>query len=103
MSLSPRKVVKWLLGTLVVLAILVGLLFATFGFIVGRVPEYRVQLQDWIGELSKEKPVVVYCAYGFHVGCRTAAALRDAGFDAKYMTGGHSGWRALGAPVRMKT
>ncbi|GFE83140.1 hypothetical protein GCM10011487_51400 [Steroidobacter agaridevorans] len=52
MSLSPRKVVKWLFGTLVVLAMLVGLLFATFGFIVGRVPEYRVQLQDWIGERS---------------------------------------------------
>ena len=61
------------------------------------------RVQDWIGELSKEKPVVVYCAYGFHVGCRTAAALRDAGFDASYMTGGHSGWRAMGGPVRMKT
>jgi uncharacterized protein (TIGR02099 family) len=52
MSLSPRTVVKWLLGALVALAIVVGLLFATFGFIVGRVPEYRVQLQDWIGERS---------------------------------------------------
>jgi Fe-Mn family superoxide dismutase len=61
------------------------------------------RLQDWIGELSKEKPVVVYCAYGFHVGCRTAMALRDAGFDASYMTGGHSGWRAMGGPVKMKT
>jgi superoxide dismutase, Fe-Mn family len=61
------------------------------------------RIQDWIGELSKEKPVVVYCAYGFHVGCRTAAALRDAGFDARYMTGGHSGWRAMGGPVKMKT
>ncbi len=48
----PRKILKWLLGTLVVLAIIVGLLFATFGFVVGRVPEYRVQLQDWIGERS---------------------------------------------------
>jgi Fe-Mn family superoxide dismutase len=47
------------------------------------------------GELSKkEKPVVVYCAYGFHVGCRTAITLRDAGFDARYMNGGHSGWKA---------
>jgi uncharacterized protein (TIGR02099 family) len=46
----PRKILKWLIGTLVVLAMLVGLLFATFGFVVGRVPEYRVQLQDWIGE-----------------------------------------------------
>ena len=61
------------------------------------------KLQDWMGELSKEKPVVVYCAYGFHVGCRTAMALRDAGFDAKYMTGGHSGWRAMGGPVKMKS
>ena len=60
------------------------------------------RLQDWMGELSKEKPVVVYCAYGFHVGCRTAMALRDAGFDASYMTGGHSGWKAMGGPVKMK-
>ncbi|MFC4308317.1 YhdP family protein [Steroidobacter flavus] len=52
MSSRPRKILKWLLGTLIVLAMLVGLLFATFGFIVGRVPEYRVQLQDWIGERS---------------------------------------------------
>jgi Fe-Mn family superoxide dismutase len=60
------------------------------------------RLQDWIGELDKEIPVVVYCAYGFHVGCRTAGALRDAGFDAKYMTGGHSGWKAIGGPIKMK-
>ena len=60
------------------------------------------RLQDWIGELSKDEPVVVYCAYGFHVGCRTAGALREAGFDAKYMTSGHSGWKAVGGPIRMK-
>ncbi|HUP97672.1 MAG TPA: Fe-Mn family superoxide dismutase [Usitatibacter sp.] len=60
------------------------------------------RLQDWIGELSKEKPVVVYCVYGFHVGCRTAMALREAGFDASYMTGGHSGWKAIGGPLKMK-
>ena len=59
------------------------------------------RVQEWMGELSKEKPVVVYCAYGFHVGCRTAIALREAGFDAKYMNVGHSGWRAVGAPVKM--
>ena len=60
------------------------------------------RVQDWIGELSKSEPVVVYCVYGFHVGCRTAMALRDAGFDAKYMTCGHSGWKALGGPIVMK-
>lgn len=56
---------------------------------------------EWMGQLSKEEPVVVYCGYGFHVGCRTAMALRDAGFDARYMTVGHSGWKAVGAPVKM--
>ena len=56
---------------------------------------------EWMGELSKEAPVVVYCAYGFHVGCKTAIALRDAGFDARYMNVGHSGWKAVGAPIQM--
>src|SRR6185436_6131809 len=66
----------------------------TQDIVVGATWRDPERLQEWIGELSKSEPVVVYCAYGFHVGCRTAAALRDAGFDAKYMTGGHSGWRA---------
>lgn len=58
------------------------------------------QLQDWIGEISKSDPVVVYCAYGFHVGCKTAIKLKEAGFDAKYMNSGHSGWKAVGHPMR---
>src|SRR4051812_17374514 len=60
------------------------------------------RLQEWIGELSKDEPVVVYCAYGFHVGCRTAAALRDAGFDAKYMNGGGMGGKGPGGPGTME-
>jgi Fe-Mn family superoxide dismutase len=68
--------------------------------VVWRDPE---RVTEWMGELSKEKPVVVYCAYGFHVGCRTAIALRDAGFDARYMTVGHSGWKAVRAPLRLTT
>jgi Fe-Mn family superoxide dismutase len=59
------------------------------------------RVQEWMGELSKSEPVVVYCAYGFHVGCKTAITLREAGFDASYMKVGHSGWRAAGAPVKM--
>ena len=55
-----------------------------------------------MGELSKTEPVVVYCVYGFHVGCRTAITLREAGFDARYMKGGHSGWKALGGQVEMQ-
>src|SRR5436305_221692 len=59
------------------------------------------RIREWMGELSKGEPVVVYCAYGFHVGCNTAVKLREAGFDARYMDSGHSGWRAVGAPVKL--
>src|SRR5258706_3724123 len=57
---------------------------------------------EWMNELKKDEPVVVYCAYGFHVGCKTAIALREAGFDAKYMKVGHSGWRGVGPPGKSK-
>src|SRR6202007_2175911 len=56
---------------------------------VWRDPE---RLDDWIGELSKEKPVVTYCVYGFHIGCQTAIALRNAGFDARAMAGRSPRW-----------
>jgi Fe-Mn family superoxide dismutase len=59
------------------------------------------RVQEWASELSKSDPVVVFCAYGFHVGCKTAIALRNAGYDARYMKGGHSAWKASGAPTRM--
>ena len=65
---------------------------------VWRDPE---RVDDWIGELSKEKPVVTYCVYGFHIGCETAITLRKAGFDARYMAGGHYGWKAIGGKVRL--
>jgi Fe-Mn family superoxide dismutase len=59
------------------------------------------RVQEWAGELSKSDPVVVFCVYGFHVGCKTAIALRDAGLDAKYMKGGHTAWRAIGGAVKL--
>ena len=59
------------------------------------------RMPEWIGELKKEEPVVVFCAYGFHVGCRTAVALREAGFDASFMKGGHSAWKAMGGPTKL--
>ena len=59
------------------------------------------RVDEWIGQLSRTDPVIVYCAYGFHVGCNTTIKLREAGFDAKYMKPGHSGWRAVGGPMKM--
>jgi rhodanese-related sulfurtransferase len=57
---------------------------------------------EWMGELSKADPVVVYCAHGVHVGCRTTAKLREAGFDARYMTSGHSSWKAIGGEMELQ-
>jgi superoxide dismutase, Fe-Mn family len=65
---------------------------------VWRDPE---RLDEWIGELSKTDPVVTYCVYGFHIGCETAIALRKAGFDARYMAGGHYAWKAIGGKVKL--
>ena len=65
---------------------------------VWRDPE---RVDEWIGTLSKDEPVVTFCVYGFHIGCQTAAALRDAGFDARYMAGGHYAWKAIKGPVRL--
>jgi uncharacterized protein (TIGR02099 family) len=47
-----RTCLKWLLGTIVALAVAIGLTFVAFGIVVSRVPEYRVQLQNWINERS---------------------------------------------------
>jgi superoxide dismutase, Fe-Mn family len=65
---------------------------------VWRDPE---RLEEWIGTLSKTEPVVTFCVYGFHIGCQTATALRNAGFDARYMSGGHYAWKAIKGPVRL--
>jgi Fe-Mn family superoxide dismutase len=65
---------------------------------VWRDPE---RLDEWIGELSKTDPVVTFCVYGFHIGCETAATLRKAGFDARYMAGGHHTWKAIKGNVKL--
>jgi Fe-Mn family superoxide dismutase len=65
---------------------------------VWRDPE---QVDAWIGQLSRSEPVVTFCVYGFHVGCETAATLRKAGFDARYMAGGHYAWKASRGAVRL--
>lgn len=51
-----RRALKWLLATVITVAVLAAALLGAFGIIVGRVPEYRVQVQDW---LSHRTGVVV--------------------------------------------
>jgi Fe-Mn family superoxide dismutase len=53
----------------------------------------------WAASLPRERPVVVYCAYGFQVGRDAAAALRAQGIDAHALAGGLSAWRAAGGAI----
>ena len=57
------------------------------------------RVTEWIGELSKEKPVVVYCESGMASGT-AARALRAGGFN-KVVTlrGGLQSWRQENLPL----
>jgi Fe-Mn family superoxide dismutase len=54
---------------------------------------------SWVDGLPGDRPVVVYCAYGFEVGQDVAAELRRRGRQARFLAGGLSAWRAEGGPV----
>ena len=60
------------------------------------------QVDTWVGQLSPDQPVAVYCAYGFHVGCNVTRALRERGFEARFIRGGVSAWYALGGPRALR-
>jgi Fe-Mn family superoxide dismutase len=66
---------------------------------VWRDPE---RVEEWSRVLEPDTPVVVYCAYGYAVGCGVTAALRDRGLDAKYLRGGVSAWYAAGGERALK-
>jgi Fe-Mn family superoxide dismutase len=61
------------------------------------------RVDEWCGELTTAAPVAVYCAYGFHVGCRVTAELRKRGFDARYVRGGLSAWYGIGGARALKS
>jgi superoxide dismutase, Fe-Mn family len=60
------------------------------------------RVETWVGELSPDRPVAVYCVYGFHVGCNVTRALRAHGLDARYVRGGLSAWYAAGGARAMQ-
>lgn len=60
---------------------------------VWRDPE---RVDEWCVQLSPDAPVFVYCAYGFEVGRSVTTALRERGFDARYIRGGLAAWYGAG-------
>ena len=53
---------------------------------------------SWVKNLPKDKPVVIYCMYGFWVSQKVAEELREYGIDARSLSGGVTAWRAMGYP-----
>lgn len=61
------------------------------------------RLDAWANGLPADRPIVVYCVYGFQVSGDAAAILRARGFDARNLSGGIAAWHAIGAPTVAKT
>ena len=73
-------------------------------FVKGSLPNARnlpsEKLNERLGELKKDKPVLLVCATGTSAG-RVAALLRSRGFAEVFvLAGGIAGWREAGLPLR---
>jgi Fe-Mn family superoxide dismutase len=60
------------------------------------------RVEEWIADLTPDKPVAVYCSYGFDVGRNVTKTLIERGFDARYIRGGVSAWYAAGGARAMR-
>ena len=60
------------------------------------------RVDEWSQGLSHDAPVIVYCAYGFAVGCDVTTKLRARGFDARYVRGGLAAWYGAGGERALK-
>ncbi|WP_414129111.1 Fe-Mn family superoxide dismutase [Rhizobium jaguaris] len=61
-----------------------------------RAPE---KIADWADELLEDKPIVVYCVYGFQVSGDAVTELRRRGLNARALSGGIAAWHAIGGPT----
>jgi Fe-Mn family superoxide dismutase len=70
--------------------------------IAGAVWRDPAEVARWGAELTPDRPVVCYCVHGHEVSQSAAAALRDLGLDACYLSGGIDGWKDHGGPLTAK-
>jgi rhodanese-related sulfurtransferase len=64
-----------------------------------RAPE---EVECWRRKLLAGHHIVVHCVHGHEVSQDVAAALRAAGFNARYLVGGLEAWEAAKLPTRRK-
>jgi Fe-Mn family superoxide dismutase len=56
-------------------------------------------LPQWIEELPRGRPIVVYCICGFQVSGNAVNELRKRGYSARALAGGITAWHAIGGPT----
>ena len=60
------------------------------------------KIDEWGGDLDRDRPVVCYCVHGHEVSQGASAELRRLGFDARYLEGGIEDWKDQGGDVENK-
>ena len=56
-------------------------------------------IDRWAETLPRDKPIVVYCIFGFQISGGAVTELRKRGFDARALKGGIGAWHAIGGPT----
>ena len=54
------------------------------------------RVEEWCGEIRKDRMTVVYCQHGRRISNLVLDALLAAGCEARLLIGGMDGWRAAG-------
>jgi rhodanese-related sulfurtransferase len=67
--------------------------------IAGAIKRAPENMSEWAHQIDTWRLVIVYGVKGEDVGRDAAHALRERGFDARYLTGGLEAWRASGGKV----
>lgn len=57
------------------------------------------KIDEWAGDLPRDKPVVAYCIYGFQVSGEATAELQKRGYDVRSLVGGITAWHAMNGPT----
>jgi len=57
------------------------------------------EVHVWAENLPRDQVIIVYCVHGHEVSQNASKALRDIGFNAKYLEGGFEDWKQAGLPI----
>jgi rhodanese-related sulfurtransferase len=67
--------------------------------IEGAIWKDPTQIEQWVGAVPREHPVILYCVRGGSVSNSVLDRLLAGGVQARYIAGGIEGWKAAGGKV----